>query len=137
MICYRPEAIESVFIMYRITGDESWRDKGWRMFQAIESHTKARYGYSSISDVTSKVVTHTDGMESFWLSETLKYFYLLFSSPDTISLDDYVLYVSALSQSLPPQSSGSPSSNPVLQKYRSSPIPAPELRVAAVIFSVI
>jgi mannosyl-oligosaccharide alpha-1,2-mannosidase len=32
-------------------------------------------------------------MESFWLAETLKYFYLLFSDPGLISLDDYVLYV--------------------------------------------
>jgi len=30
-------------------------------------------------------------MESFWLAETLKYFYLLFSEPNLVSLDDYVL----------------------------------------------
>jgi mannosyl-oligosaccharide alpha-1,2-mannosidase len=30
-------------------------------------------------------------MESFWLSETLKYFYLIFSDVDLISLDEYVL----------------------------------------------
>lgn len=28
----RPEAIESIFHMYRMTGDEVWREKGWRMF---------------------------------------------------------------------------------------------------------
>lgn len=32
-----------------------------------------------------------DSMESFWLGETLKYFYLIFSEPDLISLDEYVL----------------------------------------------
>lgn len=30
----RPEAIESIFYMYRMTGDEQWRDKGWRMFMS-------------------------------------------------------------------------------------------------------
>jgi len=32
-----------------------------------------------------------DTMESFWLAETLKYFYLLYSDPSLISLDDYIL----------------------------------------------
>ena len=30
-------------------------------------------------------------MESFWLAETLKYFYLIFSDPNVISLNDSVL----------------------------------------------
>lgn len=33
--------------------------------------------------------------QSFWMAETLKYFYLIFSSPDTISLDDYVFTTEA------------------------------------------
>lgn len=33
--------------------------------------------------------------QSFWLAETLKYFYLAFSPPDVISLDDYVLNTEA------------------------------------------
>jgi mannosyl-oligosaccharide alpha-1,2-mannosidase len=89
----RPEAIESVFIMYRITGDETWREKGWKMWEAIEKHTKTEHGYSAIGDVTSEDTYQLDEMESFWTAETLKYFYLLFSTPDTISLDDYVLWV--------------------------------------------
>ena len=87
----RPEAIESVFVMYRTTGDEYWREKGWEMFKAIEKHSIATYGASAISDVTSKKPVALDEMESFWLAETLKYFYLLFSEPTLVSLDDYVL----------------------------------------------
>lgn len=87
----RPEAIESVFIMYRATGDVYWREKGWEMFKAIEKHTIATYGASAINDVTSEKPVGVDEMESFWLAETLKYFYLLFSEPTLISLDDYVL----------------------------------------------
>ena len=34
-------------------------------------------------------------MESFWLAETLKYFYLLYSEPSLISLDDWVLNTEA------------------------------------------
>jgi mannosyl-oligosaccharide alpha-1,2-mannosidase len=42
----------------------------------------------------SKVLTLT-GPQSFWLAETLKYFYLIFSPPELISLDDYVLSTEA------------------------------------------
>ena len=87
----RPEAIESVFIMYRTTGDEYWREKGWQMFTAIQKYTRAEFGNSAIDDVTSSPPTLVDEMESFWLAETLKYFYLLFSDPSVVSLDEYVL----------------------------------------------
>lgn len=87
----RPEAIESVFIMYRLTGDNYWREKGWRMFEGIAKHTRTNFAHSAIEDVTSMQPKFQDSMESFWLSETLKYFYLLFSDPSVVNLDEYVL----------------------------------------------
>jgi mannosyl-oligosaccharide alpha-1,2-mannosidase len=87
----RPEAIESVFIMYRITGDPIWQEKGWKMFQAIMKHTTTPIANARINDVTNQNPQQEDSMESFWLAETLKYFFLLFSEPDLISLDDFVL----------------------------------------------
>jgi mannosyl-oligosaccharide alpha-1,2-mannosidase len=87
----RPEAIESVFIMYRLTGDESWRRKGWQMFQAITKYTRTELAHAAIHDVTAQKPIHKDTMESFWLAETLKYFYLLFSDTDVVDLDKYVL----------------------------------------------
>ncbi|EXJ94707.1 hypothetical protein A1O1_03104 [Capronia coronata CBS 617.96] len=91
----RPEAIESVFILYRMTGDESWREKGWTMFEAVDQATKTEIANAAIEDVTSQLMKQVDTMESFWLAETLKYYYLLFSEPDLISLDDYVLNTEA------------------------------------------
>lgn len=87
----RPEAIESVFIMWRLTGEEDWRRKGWAMFQAVQEGTHTAAGNAPLLDVTSVLGEKIDKMESFWLGETLKYFYLLFSEPSVISLDDYVL----------------------------------------------
>lgn len=87
----RPEAIESIFILYRITGDTALLDKAWNMFQAIEKHTKTEFAHSALLDVTVEEPPKSDKMESFWTAETLKYFYLIFSPPDVISLDDYVL----------------------------------------------
>ena len=92
----RPEAIESVWYMYRITGDPAWQAKGWMMFEAVIKATSAQYGHSAVRDVTtSEPPILTDQMESFWLAETLKYFYLLYSTPDTISLDEWVLNTEA------------------------------------------
>ncbi|KAK8109226.1 class I alpha-mannosidase 1a [Apiospora sp. TS-2023a] len=91
----RPEAIESVWYMYRITGDTKWQDKGWRMFEAIIKATQTESGHSAIKDVLVPYSDRTNEMESFWPAETLKYFYLLFSKPNHISLDDYVFNTEA------------------------------------------
>lgn len=91
----RPEAIESVFIMYRLTGEQKWRDAGWNMFLAVEGYTRTEIAHAAIHDVTATVPVLKDSMESFWLAETLKYFYLLFSEPDVISLDEWVFNTEA------------------------------------------
>lgn len=91
----RPEAIESIFIMYRITGDVTWMDKAWAMFQVIEKQTRTDIAASAVGDVTKEEPTKMDSMESFWLAETLKYFYLIFSDFDLISLDKWVLNTEA------------------------------------------
>ncbi|KAI9736986.1 MAG: hypothetical protein M1834_000575 [Cirrosporium novae-zelandiae] len=91
----RPEAIESVFIMYRITGDYTLQDKAWNMFESIVNATWTDIANAGINDVTSTNSTQINKMESFWLAETLKYFYLIFSEPEVISLDDYVFNTEA------------------------------------------
>ncbi|KAH7035978.1 glycoside hydrolase family 47 protein [Microdochium trichocladiopsis] len=92
----RPEAIESIFYMYRITGEDDLLDIAWDMFQAIRQSTETELAFSAISDVTETGETaKLDSMESFWLSETLKYFYLIFSEPELISLDEFVLNTEA------------------------------------------
>lgn len=87
----RPEAIESVFIMFRLTGDDTWRRKGWKMFEAITKYTRTNVAHAGIKDVTAPKPAQKDAMESFWTAETLKYFYLLFSDPSVVDLDKYVL----------------------------------------------
>ncbi|KAK4062160.1 CAZyme family GH47 [Trichoderma aggressivum f. europaeum] len=91
----RPEAIESVWYMYRITGDPTWMEKGWKMFEATISATRTEIANSAVDDVNSQEPGLKDEMESFWLAETLKYYYLLFSEPNVISLDEWVLNTEA------------------------------------------
>lgn len=88
----RPEAIESMFTLYRISGREDLLDAAWDMFQAMQSATQTKNGNAAIVGVTDKggELTLKDSMDSMWMSQTLKYFYLMFSSPDMISLDEFV-----------------------------------------------
>ena len=95
----RPEAIESVFVMYRITGEPRYREAAWQMFTAIQKISETQYGNAAIPDITNigedGLPFKSDSMESFWLAETLKYFYLIFSEPELISLNEYVLNTEA------------------------------------------
>ncbi|PNS15951.1 Mannosyl-oligosaccharide 1,2-alpha-mannosidase IC [Sphaceloma murrayae] len=91
----RPEALESVFVLYRLTGDRKLMDDGWRMFKAIEKHTRTDIAHAAIRDVTVEQPGKEDKMESFWTGETLKYAYLLFSEPGLVGLDDFVLNTEA------------------------------------------
>jgi mannosyl-oligosaccharide alpha-1,2-mannosidase len=59
----RPEAIESVFYMWRITGDEVWRAAAWRMWEAIVKQTETQEAFATISDVNRKGSDKRDKME--------------------------------------------------------------------------
>ncbi|CRG87969.1 mannosyl-oligosaccharide alpha-1,2-mannosidase [Talaromyces islandicus] len=118
----RPETIESLLYMYRITGDSQYREWGWDMFKSFIKHTavtqpvhaetdsssdpsssspsppsssKRIVGFTSLSNANFDPPVQRDNMESFWMAETLKYFYLLFSEPDFIPLEDVVLNTEA------------------------------------------
>ncbi|XP_023544668.1 mannosyl-oligosaccharide 1,2-alpha-mannosidase MNS3-like isoform X2 [Cucurbita pepo subsp. pepo] len=87
----RPETVESLFVLYRITGNPKYRAWGWQIFEAFERHTKVSSGgYTSLDDVTSIPPRRRDKMETFFLGETLKYLYLLFGDSSAIPLDKYV-----------------------------------------------
>jgi mannosyl-oligosaccharide alpha-1,2-mannosidase len=77
--------------MHRITADPYWANSGWDMFKAIQAHTPTAIAHSAIDDVMSPAPKQVDEMESFWLAETLKYFYLLYSEHSVVNLDEYVL----------------------------------------------
>ncbi|XP_018614917.2 endoplasmic reticulum mannosyl-oligosaccharide 1,2-alpha-mannosidase isoform X3 [Scleropages formosus] len=94
----RPETVESLFYLYRFTQDKKYQEWGWEMFQNFNKYTRVPTGgYTSINNVRDREYpSPRDKMESFFLGETLKYFYLLFSDdPNLISLDRYVFNTEA------------------------------------------
>lgn len=116
----RPETVESLFYMYRITEDETYRHWGWEMFKSFINHTaivepshdvpphttssgnaqdgggpRRIAGFTSLSNGNTLPAVQRDNMESFWMAESLKYFYLLFSDRDFISLERNVFNTEA------------------------------------------
>jgi len=95
----RPEAMESIFLMWRFTKDPKYREWGWRIFVAFEKHCRiATGGYAGLKDVNvdgSAPRNRDDTMQTFWLAETLKYMLLLFSDDDALDLTTHVFNTEA------------------------------------------
>jgi mannosyl-oligosaccharide alpha-1,2-mannosidase len=92
----RPEAIESVFYLWRITGQKYLQEVAWEMFEAIEAVTATEFGNAEIKDVNEREGgSREDKMESFFLAETMKYFYLMFCGGEVVGLDEWVFNTEA------------------------------------------
>lgn len=78
-----------------MTGDKSLQDRAWNMFNSIISNTITNIAHAALDDCTVPNPPKADKMESFWMAETLKYFFLVFETPEVISLDHYVLNTEA------------------------------------------
>lgn len=94
----RPEAVESIMFLYQLSGNEMYREWGYEIFQNFIQNTcvdcddpKSRK-YVNLGDVT-KPGSLGDNMETFWLSETLKYMYYLFN--DNVDLTSMVFTTEA------------------------------------------
>ncbi|KAK9455786.1 glycoside hydrolase, partial [Dipodascopsis uninucleata] len=72
----RPEFVESNYLLYRATKDPFYLHVGAQILSDIQARARVSCGFASIHDV--RTVELEDRMESFFLSETLKYLYLLF-----------------------------------------------------------
>ncbi|RDB31115.1 Endoplasmic reticulum mannosyl-oligosaccharide 1,2-alpha-mannosidase [Hypsizygus marmoreus] len=86
----RPETIESMFMLWKTTGDVKWRERGYEIFLAIERVAKTKYGYASVDRVDDEVPRQIDDMPSYFLAETLKYLYLLFDDTDAYPIGKWV-----------------------------------------------
>lgn len=80
----RPEIIESAYYLYFFTKDNRYLEMGKTFLESLIKYCKVDAGYAALQNVVTK--EKKDEMESFFLSETLKYLYLLFAPKDTLDL---------------------------------------------------
>lgn len=95
MYLLRPETVESLYILWKTTGEVQWREKGYAIFQALERHSRTNFGYASVRGVDMMMSEKVDDMPSYFLAETLKYLYLLFDDTDSIDLKKWVFNTEA------------------------------------------
>uniref|UniRef100_A0A1I8EUS1 alpha-1,2-Mannosidase n=1 Tax=Wuchereria bancrofti TaxID=6293 RepID=A0A1I8EUS1_WUCBA len=91
----RPEFIESTYLLYRATKDEHYLHVAKNILDSMNKFLRVECGFAAVGDIRS--MNHEDRMDSFVLSETLKYLYMIFTDPSDlqIDLDNYVLTTEA------------------------------------------
>lgn len=81
----RPELAESTYLLYQATKNPFYLHVGRTMLQSINKYTRSSCGFATVHDVQDKSLE--DRMESFFLSETCKYLYLLFDEDNILNRD--------------------------------------------------
>ncbi|THH10720.1 hypothetical protein EW146_g8290 [Bondarzewia mesenterica] len=94
----RPEAVESFYVLWRVTRDPRWRERGLEVFLALQREARidgGAGGYASVEDVYTVGAGKRNEMPSYFLAETLKYLYLLFTDEELVPLDRWVFNTEA------------------------------------------
>ncbi|KAI9205353.1 glycoside hydrolase [Polychytrium aggregatum] len=82
----RPELIESTYMLYQATKNPYYLEVGEIILKDIERLARTECGFASLGNLYLK--RKEDRMESFFLSETLKYLYLLFDTDNFVNRVD-------------------------------------------------
>jgi mannosyl-oligosaccharide alpha-1,2-mannosidase len=91
----RPETLESLFYLYRITGNSTYRDWSWKIIQAINKTARTKYGFAKVVDTQSSSVRLEDSQETFMGAETLKYALLIQLPAEVLPLEKFVFNTEA------------------------------------------
>ena len=89
----RPEIVESAYYLYRYTKDPRYQEMGRTFFTALQTHCRTEDGYTVLKSVVTK--EKGDLMPSYFLAETLKYLYLLFSPDEALDWKQMVFNTEA------------------------------------------
>ncbi|VIO87744.1 ER degradation-enhancing alpha-mannosidase-like, putative [Brugia malayi] len=82
----RPELAESTYMLYRATQNPFYLRVGFDILQSLNTFAKVKCGYATVHNVVDKSLE--DRMESFFLSETVKYLYLLFDINNAVNRNE-------------------------------------------------
>lgn len=91
----RPEFVESTYFLYKATGDHYYLQVGKKALKTIQKYAKVPCGFAAVSDI--RTGKHEDRMDSYLLTETIKYLYLLFADESElpINIDDFIFTTEA------------------------------------------
>ncbi|ORY15648.1 hypothetical protein BCR33DRAFT_799945 [Rhizoclosmatium globosum] len=89
----RPEFVESLWVAYRATKNPTLLEAAYEIVDRLNNITRTKYGFANVRNV--KTLELEDKMESFFLAETLKYLYLLFTPDNEYNVGNYVFNTEA------------------------------------------
>lgn len=88
-----PEIIESAFYLYQITGNEKYREMNLKFYKDILQHCKTDIAFTAVENV--ETMEKRDYMATYFIAETLKYFYLAFQDDPEVNIQDFVFSTEA------------------------------------------
>ena len=89
----RPEIVESTYYLYHYTKQTKYLLMGEKLWRDFVKNCRTDEGYAALKSVVTK--EQADSMQSFLFAETFKYFYLLFSPPDTVDFNNVIFNTEA------------------------------------------
>jgi mannosidase alpha-like ER degradation enhancer 2 len=89
----RPEIVESTYYLYHYTKDPKYLRMGEQLWNDFVKHCRTDEGYAALKSVVTG--EKSDSMQSFLFAETFKYFYLLFSPPQTLDFNRVIFNTEA------------------------------------------
>ncbi len=78
----RPEFADSCLALFVHDSGERWRQLARIHFETMKATSRARFGYTSIDDITTRPMRQADSCPGYWWAEQMKYYWLLFSDTD-------------------------------------------------------
>ena len=59
------KTVESLFYLWKTTGEERWRERGWEIFLAIEERCKTEFGYANVASVDDEPFRNDNDMPRY------------------------------------------------------------------------
>ncbi len=84
-----PEITESVYILYRTTGNPVYLHMAKAFLDSLITYCRTDEGYAGLSSVATK--QKEDRLDPHFFGGTMKYLYLIFSSPDVLDFEKVIM----------------------------------------------
>ena len=91
----RPEFADACLNLWQGDRDERYRALTAVHYRNMKATSKAAYGYTALSDITTRPMAQGDNCPGYWWSEQMKYYFLMFAEPKRVDLSKMVLSTEA------------------------------------------
>ena len=91
----RPEVADAALNLWRHDRNDRYRAIAAIHYRNMKASSKAAWGYTALTDISTRPMTQGDNCPGYWWSEQMKYYFILFAEPKRIDIDRLVLSTEA------------------------------------------